>query len=64
MESRYAAPFADKAQQSVNYIRIGEYSPFDIVQKHSIVLLDLRIFQILDVVIEDGSKASVYFDIR
>src|SRR4029077_17951694 len=48
------AALAYEAQQSFEHRRIGENGPFDIVQEYGVPLLDLRILQILDIVVERG----------
>ncbi len=58
VECGHAASFADEAHQTLNDLRVGEDRPLDVVEIHRIVLLDFRIFEIVQIVAEHRCKGS------
>ena len=53
MKARHAAAFADIPNQPVEHLGIGEHRADDAVEEYGVVLLDVRIFQIVQIVVED-----------
>ena len=53
MQAGHAAAFANVANQPVEHFRIGEHLADHAVQEYGVVLPDARVFQIVEVVVED-----------
>ena len=53
VEAGDAAAFANIADQPVEHLGVGEDRADDAVEKHGVVLLDVRVFQVVEIVVED-----------
>src|SRR5262249_44732979 len=55
------APLADEAHQPVQYVGVGKQLAHYAVQEYSVVLLDLRVLQVVQIVAESGiERASIF----